>query len=126
MTRQIINIGSTGNDGTGDAIRDAFAKANSNFAELYAAQGLEAGIRFESLANVVKPFQPNSLLFVQKNSDGTISVNNRVLASTDGYLNIDVSTSGVINLTARNIRIERDDAPRLANNLDAANHRLSI
>lgn len=35
MARQTINIGTTANDGTGDAVRDAFDKANDNFAELY-------------------------------------------------------------------------------------------
>jgi hypothetical protein len=125
MTRQIVNIGSTGNDGTGDAIRDAFGKINENFAELYAAQGLEAGIRFESLANVIKPFQPNSLLLVQKNSDGSISVNNRVLTSSDSYLSINYNTAGIIDLTAKNISVQRDPNPQLANDLDAASHRLT-
>ena len=34
MAKQIINIGSTANDGTGDPIRTAFQKAMSNFDEL--------------------------------------------------------------------------------------------
>lgn len=36
MTKQVINIGASGGDGTGDPIRDAFDKANDNFTELYA------------------------------------------------------------------------------------------
>jgi hypothetical protein len=39
MTKQYINIGVEGNDGTGDSIRDAFRKANENFSELYALFG---------------------------------------------------------------------------------------
>lgn len=35
MAQQIINIGNAPNDGTGDALRDAFIKANSNYSELY-------------------------------------------------------------------------------------------
>ena len=35
MAQQIINTGSTANDGTGDALRDAFIKTNDNFTELY-------------------------------------------------------------------------------------------
>jgi len=35
MAQQIIGIGSTANDGTGDALRDAFIKTNDNFTELY-------------------------------------------------------------------------------------------
>jgi len=35
MTQQTINIGSSANDGTGDPLRTAFDKANSNFTELF-------------------------------------------------------------------------------------------
>lgn len=35
MTQQIINIGVLANDGTGDPLRTAFDKVNSNFSELY-------------------------------------------------------------------------------------------
>lgn len=37
MTKQVINIGSAANDGTGDPIREAFSKTNANFTELYDA-----------------------------------------------------------------------------------------
>lgn len=37
MTQQIIDVGSTANDGTGDPIRTAFTKTNDNFTELYNA-----------------------------------------------------------------------------------------
>lgn len=33
---QVINIGTTANDGTGDTVRNAFDKVNDNFAEVYA------------------------------------------------------------------------------------------
>lgn len=36
MTKQVINIGASGGDGTGDPIRTAFSKAKGNFDELYA------------------------------------------------------------------------------------------
>jgi hypothetical protein len=35
MAQEIINVGTTANDGTGDKVRDAFIKVNSNFTELY-------------------------------------------------------------------------------------------
>lgn len=40
MAQQTINVGSAPNDGTGDTLRDAGGKINSNFTELY---GLSAG-----------------------------------------------------------------------------------
>ena len=39
MAKQIINIGASANDGTGDPLRNAFDKANDNFTELYFALG---------------------------------------------------------------------------------------
>jgi hypothetical protein len=35
MAQEIINVGTTANDGTGDKVRNAFIKVNSNFTELY-------------------------------------------------------------------------------------------
>lgn len=36
MAEQIINIGASANDGTGDTLRESQRKAKENFAELYA------------------------------------------------------------------------------------------
>jgi len=44
MAKQVIDIGSAANDGTGDTLRDAMTKANSNFDELYASAGLTGRI----------------------------------------------------------------------------------
>ena len=38
MAKQIIGVGAAANDGTGDALRLAFGKINSNFTELYTGQ----------------------------------------------------------------------------------------
>lgn len=35
MAQQIINIGTTADDGTGDALREAMDKANDNFSDIY-------------------------------------------------------------------------------------------
>ena len=39
MAKQVINIGTTANDGTGDPLRTAFNKSNQNFTELYSGAG---------------------------------------------------------------------------------------
>ena len=39
MAREIINIGTTANDGTGDTLRDSMDKSNDNFLELYNVAG---------------------------------------------------------------------------------------
>lgn len=43
MAKQLVNIGSSANDGTGDPLRTAFDKINGNFNELYASgvQGVQ-------------------------------------------------------------------------------------
>lgn len=40
MTKQVINVGTSVNDRTGDSIRSAFQKVNANFTEVYNALGL--------------------------------------------------------------------------------------
>lgn len=56
MPQQIINIGALPNDGTGDPLRVAFEKINTNFGELYVsagAQGPEGAIQFRAPATLV-------------------------------------------------------------------------
>jgi hypothetical protein len=45
MAKQVINVGTTSNDRTGDSIRSAFTKVNSNFTELYNAIFNEPSVR---------------------------------------------------------------------------------
>ena len=80
MSRQIINVGATLNDGTGDDLRDAFIKVNSNFVELYAG-GL-GGSNITVRNNTVSTFQ-NSLILssvgylpVIFDANNTVSVSN--------------------------------------------------
>jgi hypothetical protein len=42
MSQQTINTGNSANDRSGDSLRSAFTKINSNFTELYTALGLNA------------------------------------------------------------------------------------
>jgi hypothetical protein len=63
MAKQIINIGTTANDGTGDAIRAAFGKVNDNFTEIYTANtGVNTGDQnlsaYATTAAVAAGYQP--------------------------------------------------------------------
>ena len=49
MARKTIDIGTVGNDGTGDSIRDSFRKVNDNFRELYSSLGLGERLQFTGL-----------------------------------------------------------------------------
>lgn len=52
MAQQLVNVGNTASDGTGDELRDAFTKVNENFTELYSGnvQITAADIRVYSVA----------------------------------------------------------------------------
>jgi len=43
MAQQTIGVGTTANDGTGDTLRSAFTKINSNFTELYTDDAGDVG-----------------------------------------------------------------------------------
>lgn len=43
MAKLTVNIGTSANDRTGDTLRTAFNKINTNFTELYTALGLDSG-----------------------------------------------------------------------------------
>ena len=47
MAKQLVGIGSSANDGTGDSLRDGAIKYNSNFDELYDRLGNSTDILFD-------------------------------------------------------------------------------
>jgi hypothetical protein len=51
MARKIVDIGVSGNDGTGDSIREAFRKTNENFQEVYAVFGQGGFLKFTDLSD---------------------------------------------------------------------------
>ena len=56
MSRQILNTGGSANDGSGDTLRIASEKINSNFNELYqiaAIGGGDGGVTLEFISNYV-------------------------------------------------------------------------
>jgi hypothetical protein len=59
--KQVIGIGTTANDGTGDPIRTAFDKVNDNFTELYTRQSPVSGMLFSDVIAAVKYFQINEI-----------------------------------------------------------------
>ena len=74
MARKIIDIGTVGNDGTGDSIRDSFRKVNDNFRELYSSLGLGEKLTFIGLDDT-----PSSYVGQNNTSTGAtplITINN--------------------------------------------------
>ena len=83
MARKQIDIGSIGNDGTGDSIRDSFRKVNDNFRELYSSLGLGEKLTFIGLDDVKETENASSKItsYVGRNDPTTggtpvVTVNN--------------------------------------------------
>jgi len=103
MARQNLGTGSTANDGTGDTLRAAATKINSNFVELYQKLGGDSdllsgelsvtanGIQFEGTTD--DNFE-TTLKAVDPDSDRTIR-----LPNADGEIITDSATQTIINKT---------------------------
>ena len=80
MARQEIGVGTTGNDGTGDDLRTAGQKINSNFTELYQVTGAlqlaNGGAGIDGIA-----FDQRSLVFI-----GADSLNSNPSDANETYL----------------------------------------
>lgn len=72
MTQQVINIGSSANDGTGDPLRQAFDKINDNFSELYARGA--AGSNFDLSDNDIEAINSNGGINLIPNGTGKVVI----------------------------------------------------
>jgi hypothetical protein len=99
MAKQVINIGSVANDGTGDPLRTAFDKVNDNFTELYNDDGGDVnqvtgtgGITASpTTGNVVVNLDDDSITYAKLGAEFTTSA----ALSTD----VDFSTAQVFTKT---------------------------
>ena len=123
MAKQVIGVGTNANDGTGDPIRDAFVKVNSNFDELYTDDAGDVGsitatapiVRDQATGAVtisladegvtlakIQDVTANSLLVRNANSNGVLS--ELALATTqimigDGTGMVGAALSGDVTMT---------------------------
>lgn len=72
MAQQVINIGGTANDGTGDPLRTSFTKCNQNFAELYAKSA--AGSNLDISNNQIEAINSNGNVELMPNGSGRVIV----------------------------------------------------
>lgn len=92
MARQIINIGSSANDGTGDPLRTAFDKINDNFQEVYGATSVGTNI--------------------------DISANTIASTNTNGDITLDPNGTGMVVISSDEIRISSSKTPAAATGAD--------
>ncbi|NBP57450.1 hypothetical protein EBU71_13120 [bacterium] len=116
MSRQEVDIGVVGNDGTGDSIREAFRKVNDNFKEIYAIFNLGDSISIQDLDNVPNTLRPNRVLA----TDGTgLLVKDRELVEGAG-IEIDVTDPESIVISSTGGSIITDEEPKLGGPLNAS------
>jgi hypothetical protein len=72
MAQQVINVGGTANDGSGDPLRTAFTKANQNFAELYAKGA--AGSNLDLSDNKIEATNSNGNVELTPNGAGRVVI----------------------------------------------------
>lgn len=126
MSRLPINIGTTGNDATGDSIREAFRKTNANFTELYTSLGLGDRQKFTNLDDV--PNGPDAY----NNQAGKILAVNAAEAGLEflriegsGGINVSsTSTPGSLVITNTRSSIITDTTPQLGGDLNAGNKKI--
>lgn len=108
MARQVINIGSSANDGTGDPLRTAFDKINNNFVELYGSDNdintLDANLDVNNFA--ITTGVTNGNITITPNGTGninlgSITVNGSQISSNDSTqitLADNIQTTGTMNV----------------------------
>lgn len=120
MARKTINIGTLGNDGTGDSIRDAFRSVNENFRELYGSLGLGERLQFTGLSDTPDSYEgfSNAVVTVdQENPAEKLRFRNLVAGSG---VTIDTETnSNQIIITSEFNSISGDPNPALGGDLSA-------
>ena len=105
MAQKIIDVGSAGNDGTGDTIRIAGNKLNDNFTEVFDFDTVKSDISF--IGNNISTKSSNADLVLKPSGTGTIvfpgikiNDNNIQTVRTNDDLKIVPSGSGKIKISS--------------------------
>jgi len=106
MARQLINIGTIENDGTGDKLRDAMDKINDNFQEVYTELGGDSLSNLDFSVNTISSANSNGDIILDPNGTGKVKVDNLAITgntisstNTNGDITLDPDGSGTVVLT---------------------------
>ena len=107
MARQLINIGTIENDGTGDKLRDAMDKINDNFQEVYTELGGDSLSNLDLSGNTISSGNSNGNIILDPNGTGKVLIDNLALSGntisstdTNGNITIDPDGTGSIVLSS--------------------------
>ena len=95
MAQELINIGVTADDGTGDTIRLSGIKINNNFTELYATSSASSQIHF--IGNNISSTLSNSDIALAGNGTGSVKIS-------------DLTIDGSIRMSDNEIRTNTSNA----------------
>jgi len=104
-TRQVINVGTTPDDGSGDYLRDALVKVNTNFENLWERSPVDTNIDLSG--NTISTTVSNLNLILDPNGSGTLSV------TSDATIN-GVHTANNLKATGNRIHIDTAYTPTSA------------
>ena len=124
MAKQNVNIGTEGNDATGDSIRESFRKVNENFTELYAVFGVGGQINFTTLSDTPDSLDANKIIMT--NTAGTAVVQNTLASNSaldddaSDTITFDYSVAGKLVISTAFTKVSDDLSPTLGGGLNAA------
>lgn len=104
-TIQTINLGNYANDGTGDDLRTAFTKVNSNFNLLFGTANVVSGVNLGT----------GSAVFADKNPN-TLNLEFKTLTSIDSSIRF-TSNTNTLDLSSQT-HLSLDTSPQLSANLN--------
>jgi len=128
MARLNINVGTNANDGTGDDLRTAMQKINTNFTELYAETLVDSGISISG--NTISSNRSDDDIVFEPAGTGAVRfpailINDNSITGTRSNEDLTIAASGTGNLILGSLRvngttISSDDSSKitLAENVD--------
>lgn len=111
--QDVINVGATPNDGTGDPLRDAMVKVNDNFKDLFSNAVVNTNITVGN--NSVNVFANSTTIFTGNVTTGSggLKVNSSVVLVGNNTVNTSINSTS--------ITINANNGLRLGSNTNAAN-----
>ena len=111
MTQQVINIGTTANDGSGDPLRTAFDKINSNFTEIYSKGA--SGSNLDISENEIAATNSNGNIELVPSGSGRVSIVDDTLtittSRTPASIGSDGDVAGMIAWDSTNLYVSTAD-----------------
>ena len=115
MSKQIIDIGVQGNDGTGDSIRESFRKVNENFTQVYGILGGDT-IKFNALDDAPNSYDPDQVIMASHTGDKLTA---RTIISSDDSIGFNTSNNGQLDIFSKAGKLINEYEPTLGAPLNA-------